>query len=155
MPTQAEILEALRPVEDPEIHQSIVDLEMVRGIAVEGDRVAVTVALTVAGCPLRAEITKRVSDAVSALAGVGHVNVDLTVMTDEERAALAAKLHGGGHSHAGEQAHGEGHEHRPNPFTDSRTRVLAIASRRSTPTCGASRCRGCSVSTGRRPSSTT
>src|SRR5690349_21947719 len=100
MPTEAEVLDALRPVEDPEINQSIVDLEMVRTIAVEGDRVGVTVALTVAGCPLRAEITQRVTDAVSALAGVGHVDVDLTVMTDEERAALAARLHGGGHAHA-------------------------------------------------------
>ena len=63
MPTEAEVLDALRPVEDPEIHQSIVDLDMVRGIAVKGDRVGVTVALTVAGCPLRAEITKRVTDA--------------------------------------------------------------------------------------------
>src|SRR6478736_8745423 len=102
MPTEAEVIDALRPVEDPEIRQSIVDLEMVRGIAVKGDRVGVTVALTVAGCPLRGEITKRVTDAVSALAGVGHVDVDLTVMTDEERAALASRLHGGGHSHSHE-----------------------------------------------------
>ena len=58
MPTEAEVLDALRPVEDPEIHRSIVDLDMVRGIAIEGDRVGVTVALTVAGCPLRAEITQ-------------------------------------------------------------------------------------------------
>ena len=126
MPTEAEVLDALRPVEDPEIHQSIVDLDMVRTIAVEGDRVGVTVALTVAGCPLRTEITRRVTDAVSALPGVGRVDVDLTVMTDEERAALAARLHSGGHAHAHE---GDGaHEHRPNPFTDARTRVLAIAS---------------------------
>jgi ATP-binding protein involved in chromosome partitioning len=122
MPTESEVLDALRPVEDPEIHQSIVDLDMVRGIAIEGDRVGVTVALTVAGCPLRGEITRRVTDAVTGLAGVAHVDVDLTVMTDEERAALAARLHG-----AGGQTEG-GHEHRPNPFTDSRTRVLAIAS---------------------------
>ena len=129
MPTQADVLEALRPVEDPEIHQSIVDLEMVRGIAIDGDHVGVTVALTVAGCPLRAEITKRVTDAVSALADVGGVDVDLTVMTDDERAALAAKLHGDSHSHSHEgQGQQGGHEHRPNPFTDSRTRVLAIAS---------------------------
>src|SRR5437763_12337536 len=107
MATEAEVLDALRPVEDPEIHQSIVDLEMVRGIEVDGDRVGVTVALTVAGCPLRAEITKRVTDAVSALADVGRVDVDLTVMTDEERAALAAKLHGGG-GHAHDHEHGEG-----------------------------------------------
>ena len=61
MPTEAEVLDALRPVEDPEIHQSIVDLDMVRGIAIDGDRVGVTVALTVAGCPLRGEITRRVT----------------------------------------------------------------------------------------------
>ncbi len=130
MPTQADVLDALRPVEDPEIHQSIVDLEMVRGIAIDGDHVGVTVALTVAGCPLRAEITKRVTDAVTALADVSRVDVDLTVMTDDERAALAAKLHGDGHSHShdGHAQAGQGHEHRANPFTDSRTRVLAIAS---------------------------
>jgi ATP-binding protein involved in chromosome partitioning len=125
MPTEAEVLDALRPVEDPEIHQSIVDLDMVRTIAVEGDHVGVTVALTVAGCPLRTEITRRVTDAVGALAGVGRVDVDLTVMTDDERAALAARLHGGaGHTHEGDGSN----EHRPNPFMDARTRVLAIAS---------------------------
>ncbi len=125
-PTESDVLEALRPVEDPEIHQSIVELDMVRAIAIDGDRVRVTVALTVAGCPLRTEITRRVTEAVAAVAGVAHVDVDLTVMTDEERAALAARLHGGGPAHD----HGRpgGHEHRPNPFTDSRTRVLAIAS---------------------------
>jgi len=99
----------------------------VRTIAVEGDRVGVTVALTVAGCPLRGEITKRVTDAVTALAGVARVDVDLTVMTDEERAALAARLHGGGgHTHAAEGNGGP--PPRPNPFIDARTRVLAIAS---------------------------
>ena len=70
MPTEAQVIDALRPVEDPEIHRSIVDLGMVRGVGFEGDRVRVTVALTVAGCPLRAEITNRVSGAVEALAGV-------------------------------------------------------------------------------------
>jgi ATP-binding protein involved in chromosome partitioning len=128
MPTETEVLDALRPVEDPEIHQSIVDLDMVRGIEIAGERVGVTVALTVAGCPLRGEITRRVTDAVSALSGVGHVDVNLTVMTDEERAALAARLHGGGHAHDHTHEGGGGHEHRPNPFVDTRTRVLAIAS---------------------------
>jgi len=116
MPTDSEVLEALRPVEDPEIHRSIVDLGMVRGIAIDGGRVSVTVALTVAGCPLRAEITRRVTEAVAALPGVDDVAVDLTVMSDTERAALAERLHGG-----------EGAP-RVNPFTASATRVLAIAS---------------------------
>ena len=100
---------------------------MVRGIAVKGDRVGVTVALTVAGCPLRAEITQRVTAAVSALAGVGHVDVDLTVMTDEERHALASRLNGGG-GHVHSEGEEPGHVHRTNPFIDSKTRVLAISS---------------------------
>jgi ATP-binding protein involved in chromosome partitioning len=118
MPSEAEVLEVLRPVEDPEIRRSIVDLEMVRGIEIADAQVRVTVALTVAGCPLRAEITRRVTDAVAALPGVDAVDVELTVMTDEERAALAARLHGGA---------GDGHA-RANPFTEASTRVLAIAS---------------------------
>jgi ATP-binding protein involved in chromosome partitioning len=119
-PTEAQVLEALRPVEDPEIHRSIVDLNMVRGIQIDGGNVKVTVALTVAGCPMRAEIIRLVTDAVAPLAGVAHVDVDLGVMTDEERGALSQQLQGG---------HGnDGQEHRTNPFTDSNTRVLAISS---------------------------
>src|SRR5882757_9211604 len=88
MPNEAQVLEALRPVQDPEIHRSIVELNMVRGIEIDGGNVKVTVALTVAGCPMRTEIVKRVSDAVAPLPGVAHVDVDLGVMTDEERGAL-------------------------------------------------------------------
>src|SRR5688572_30727885 len=98
--TDAAVIDALRPVTDPELHRSIVDLDMVRAVAIDGGRVRVTIALTVAGCPLRAEITKRVTDAVKPLEGVSDVEVDLTVMTDDEREALKAKLNGG-HSHAG------------------------------------------------------
>ncbi len=122
VPTEAQVLEALRPVEDPEIHRSIVELNMVRGILIDGGTVKVTVALTVAGCPMRAEIVRLVTDAVAPLAGVTHVDVDLGVMTDQERAALSQQLQGGA-------AHGDGgHEHRTNPFTDSNTRVIAISS---------------------------
>src|SRR5689334_2960125 len=123
MPTDAAVLDALRDVEDPELHRSIVDLDMVRGITIEGGRVAVTVALTVAGCPLRTEITRRVTDAVLPLDGVDAVDVELTVMTDEERQVLATRLRA-----EGAHDHGPAHEGRSNPFTDSRTRVLAISS---------------------------
>src|SRR5882757_9800528 len=95
MPNEAQVLEALRPVEDPEIHRSIVELNMVRGIEIDGGNVKVTVALTVAGCPMRTEIVKRVTDAVAPLEGVAKVDVDLGVMTDEERAALSQQLQGG------------------------------------------------------------
>ena len=128
--TEAQILDALRPVEDPELHRSIVDLDMVRRIAVDGPRVDVTVALTVEGCPLRSEITRRVESAVTALEGVEAVDLDFTVMTDDERAALRMKLHGDPAATAGShqaQGHAEGREI---PFADpgSKTRVLLIAS---------------------------
>jgi ATP-binding protein involved in chromosome partitioning len=135
MPTEPEVLEVLRPVQDPELHRSIVDLDMVRAIRLGADgRVGVTVALTVAGCPLRAEITERVTRAVGGLAGVTGVDVDLTVMTDDERAALRDRLQGdvaGGAPAAGH----EGHAHAAGdaqviPFADpsSRTRVLGLSS---------------------------
>ncbi|MFP3906657.1 MAG: Mrp/NBP35 family ATP-binding protein [Acidimicrobiales bacterium] len=128
--TEADVVEALRPVEDPELHRSIVDLDMVRSVGIEGPDVMVQVALTVEGCPLRNEITRRVTEAVEALEGVGRCAIDFTVMTDEERAALRQKLHGDPSSSAGSQ---EGHGHaegRAIPFADpgSRTRCLMVAS---------------------------
>ena len=91
--TEAAVLEALRPVQDPELHRSIVELDMVRRIEIHGGAVDVQVALTIAGCPLRNEIDRRVRDAVTDLAGVDRVGIDFTVMTDEERTQLRQKLH--------------------------------------------------------------
>ena len=54
--TVDDVIAALRPVEDPELHRSIVDLDMVRDVRIDGDAVALEVTLTVAGCPLRNEI---------------------------------------------------------------------------------------------------
>src|SRR3954452_10190354 len=103
---------------------SIVDLDMVKRITVDGGQVAVVVALTVAGCPLRTEITNRVTQAVSPLEGVTGVDVELTVMTDEERAALRDRLQGAGGGGGGHPGHAQGgqrlghEEGRPNPFND-------------------------------------
>jgi ATP-binding protein involved in chromosome partitioning len=128
--TEADVLEVLRPVEDPELHRSIVDLGMVKGIAVDGGTVAVQIALTVAGCPLRSEITNRVTTAGQALDGVERVDIDFTVMTDEERARVREMLNGDPASTAGSHAahgHAEGRAIRfADP--DCPTRVLLIAS---------------------------
>jgi ATP-binding protein involved in chromosome partitioning len=127
---ESDIIEALRPVEDPELHRSIVDLGMVRSVAIEGSAVEVQVALTIAGCPLRNEITNRVTGAITALPGVDTVGIDFTVMTDEERAAIRELLHGDPASTAGtHQGHGHA-EGRVIPFAEagSRTRCLMIAS---------------------------
>ena len=128
--TEAEIVDALRPVEDPELHRSIVDLDMVRSVAVAGETASVLIALTIAGCPLRNEIQSRVTDALTALDGISRVDLEFTVMTDEEREALRRRLHGDPGATAGSQAsHGHA-EGRAIPFADpaSRTRCLLVAS---------------------------
>ncbi len=129
-PTKSEVIEVLRPVEDPELHRSIVELDMVREIEIADGQVSVQIALTVPGCPLRGEITRRVEQAVTALSGVDSVALDFTVMTDDEREALRRKLHGDPSATAGSQpSHGHA-EGRAIPFADpaSRTRVLLVAS---------------------------
>ncbi|HEY8417767.1 MAG TPA: Mrp/NBP35 family ATP-binding protein [Limnochordales bacterium] len=88
MPTREQILEALRDVQDPEIHKSIVDLNMVRDIRIDGSRVHVTVALTIRGCPLRDEFQRMIKARLLEMPGVTDVDVTLTEMTPEERQAL-------------------------------------------------------------------
>lgn len=128
--TESEIVEALQPVEDPELHRSIVDLDMVRSVSIAGSTASVLVALTVPGCPLKNEIRQRVTRAVTALEGIDAVDLSFTHMTDEERAAVREKLQGDPAATAGSQpAHGHA-EGRVIPFGDpsSRTRVLLVAS---------------------------
>jgi len=130
MPTHDQIIDALRPVEDPELRRSIVDLGMVRDVRAADGAVSIQVALTVAGCPLRSEIQRRVTDAVGALPGVGAVSLDFTVMTDQEREAVRLMLHGSPGATAGQgQAHGHA-EGRKVPFSEpgSKTRPLLISS---------------------------
>ncbi|MGO1383507.1 MAG: Mrp/NBP35 family ATP-binding protein [Arachnia sp.] len=109
---------ALHGVEDPEIRRPITDLGMVDDVSVDASgRVFVHVLLTVSGCPMRSEITTRVSTAVEAVAGVSGVDVELGVMDDEQRGAMRQMLRGG-------QAEKE------IPFAQpgNLTRVIAIAS---------------------------
>jgi ATP-binding protein involved in chromosome partitioning len=130
--SEERVVEALRPVQDPELHMSIVDLDMIKGVRIRRGRVEVTVALTVPGCPLRTEITRRVTEAVRPLDGVTDVSVELTVMSAEELGAVRDKMRAttgaAAHAHGGQRL---GHEEgRPNPFMDgaSRTRILGITS---------------------------
>ena len=127
--TEDQVIEALRPVEDPELRRSIVDLGMVKAVAIAGDAVDVQIALTVPGCPLKQEITDRVTTALTGI-GVASPSVDFTVMTDDERLKVRELLQGDPAATAGNNpAHGHA-EGRDIPFADpdSRTRVLLIAS---------------------------
>jgi ATP-binding protein involved in chromosome partitioning len=117
-PTTEQVMAALATVNDPEIKRPITDLGMVKTVDVGPDgRVRVEVFLTVAGCPLRDTITRDVTAAVSAVAGVTAVDVALDVMSDQQRADLSQQLHGG-------------RPEREIPFAKpgSLTRVYAVAS---------------------------
>jgi ATP-binding protein involved in chromosome partitioning len=117
-PLVRQIRVALHRVDDPEIHRPITDLGMVDGIEVDAaGRVDVRILLTVAGCPLRDTLNRDVTAAVLAVPGVSAINVELGVMSDEQRAALREQLKGG-------QADREIPFARP----DSLTQVIAVAS---------------------------
>jgi ATP-binding protein involved in chromosome partitioning len=88
-----EIRKALEAVIDPELHRSIVELDMVRAIDISANGVVdVTVSLTTPGCPIRGHFQSSVIQAVSALQGVAHVNVYFDVLSDTQKAALQQKL---------------------------------------------------------------
>ncbi|MDN5635778.1 MAG: Mrp/NBP35 family ATP-binding protein [Brevibacterium sp.] len=116
-PSEDTVREALTGVIDPEIRRNIVELDMVDDISIDGGEVTVTVLLTIAGCPLKATLTKDTTAAVSKVDGVTEVSVILGTMTPEQRTAMREKLQGPGTS-------------REVPFNkpDSLTKVYAIAS---------------------------
>ncbi len=88
-----QIRKALEAVIDPELHRSIVELDMVRSIEAGANGVVdVTVSLTTPGCPIKGHFQSAVAEAVSALEGVTHVNVYFDVLNDSQKAALQQKL---------------------------------------------------------------
>src|SRR5215212_8690204 len=93
--SEAGVREALRDVRDPEIGRDLISLNMVRGVKIEGGNVAVGIALTTAGCPLKHRITTDIRDRLKMIEGVEEVEVDFGVMTDEDRKNLLTSLHGG------------------------------------------------------------
>jgi ATP-binding protein involved in chromosome partitioning len=93
MPSNEQVLEALRAVIDPELRRDIVELEMVRSIDIHPNGVVdVVVSLTTSGCPIRSHFQTGVAQAVRELDGVEAVNVSFDVLSDTEKAALGRKL---------------------------------------------------------------
>jgi ATP-binding protein involved in chromosome partitioning len=117
MIAEQSIREALRAVIDPEIRRSVVELEMVRGVDVRGDHVDVTIALTVAGCPMKADLEGQVRHHVGSVEGVATVGVAFDVMSPQEKTALRQRLQPGGN----------GSEQKSISLSQ-RTRVVALAS---------------------------
>ena len=117
-PVLERIHAALATVNDPEIKRPITDLGMVESVELDDTgKVAVKVLLTVAGCPLKDTINRDVTSALSLVDGVTAVDLELGVMTAEQRAGLQELLR-------------NGQAQREIPFAQpgSLTKVYAIAS---------------------------
>jgi ATP-binding protein involved in chromosome partitioning len=110
------ILKALERVIDPELKRPVTELDMVRDVEIDGGDVRVTIALTIAGCPLRDSFETQVADVLRGVPGVERVALGFDVMTAEERQALTTKLRGG----LQERSKGIS--------LDASTRVLAVCS---------------------------
>jgi ATP-binding protein involved in chromosome partitioning len=83
MPTESQVLEALRVVVDPDLHRDIVTLGFVKDVSIEGGRVAVTVELTTPACPVKEQLQRQCEDAVCAIPGVDEVEVTMTAQVRE------------------------------------------------------------------------
>ena len=117
-PLLEDVHAALATVNDPEIRRPITELGMVRDVEIGPDAtVAVTVLLTVSGCPMKDTLTRDVTRAVGRVAGVAGVRVTLDVMSAEQRSQLQTQLRGG-----------QPAKEIPFARPDSLTKVLAIAS---------------------------
>lgn len=95
-PSIEQVQAALATVIDPEIKRPITDLGMVGSVEItDAGVVDLTVLLTVAGCPLKDTITRDVNEALGKVEGVTGVDLELGVMTPEQRAGLGEKLRDG------------------------------------------------------------
>src|SRR5918992_7276 len=75
--TEEQIRLALRKVKDPELDLNIIDLGLVYGIRVDGNRVAIDMTLTSPACPAGPQIMTEVERVVKAMPGVGEVAINL------------------------------------------------------------------------------
>ncbi|MBC6422615.1 MAG: Mrp/NBP35 family ATP-binding protein [Hormoscilla sp. SP12CHS1] len=83
------VLEVLRPVQDPELRQSLVDLNMIRNVKIsEVGKVSFTLVLTTPACPLREFIVEDCTKAVNQLPGVSDVTVEVTAETPQQKNTL-------------------------------------------------------------------
>lgn len=92
MLTKEDIQEALAQVEDPELGIDIVEAGMVRDIQITDSHVDITLALTIAGCPLRNFLQEETQKAALSVAGVQSAEVKLTTMTNQQRDQLKDRM---------------------------------------------------------------
>jgi len=115
--SQEAVENAMRGVIDPELGDDLVDLGMYQGVEINQDgSVTVSIALTTAGCPLRAQLQRDVEERVGSLAGVGSVTVRTSEMSPDQKKQLMAR------------ARLRAQDNPPVTEIPGRTRVLAVSS---------------------------
>ncbi|MFL5981600.1 MAG: Mrp/NBP35 family ATP-binding protein [Gaiellaceae bacterium] len=115
-PSRDLIMQALERVIDPELRRPVTELDMVRDVEIDGGDVRVTIALTIAGCPLRDSFEQQVAEVLRDVPGVERVSLGFDVMSPDERQALTTKLRAGFNGRGGGLS------------LDTATRVLAVCS---------------------------
>jgi ATP-binding protein involved in chromosome partitioning len=115
MATKEQISDVLGEIQDPELHRGLNELNMVRDIRIDGGRVSVLVALTIAGCPLKSYFQEVIPAKLKErFPEITEVGVELTSMTEDERKELIGGIR----------------QDAPAPFarSDSPTQVIAVGS---------------------------
>ena len=116
-PTESDLTEVLRGVVDPELGSDIVELGMAKGASIdEHGEVTVRLALTTAGCPLRAQLKRDVQERIGSLPGVSGVRIEWSELDQDEKATAMARARKNIAERAGSTA------------LPTSTRVLMIAS---------------------------
>ncbi|MBJ7900118.1 MAG: P-loop NTPase [Cyanobacteria bacterium RI_101] len=85
MVTPQAVLEVLKPVQDPELQKSLVDLNMIRNVQIQDGGVKFTLVLTTPACPLREFIVEDCQKAVKTLPGVETVEIEVTAETPQQK----------------------------------------------------------------------
>ena len=76
-PTKDGVLAALSKVQEPELHQDLVSLGMIKNLAIDGGQVSFGIELTTPACPMRSRIEREARQAVETVAGVTQVAVTM------------------------------------------------------------------------------
>ncbi|MFN9706654.1 MAG: Mrp/NBP35 family ATP-binding protein [Planctomycetota bacterium] len=90
-PTEAAVLDALRAVQDPDLHQDIVTLGFIKDLRVCGDQVAFQIELTTPACPVKDLMKAQAERAVRAVPGVAGVAIEMTARVTASRPVLGNK----------------------------------------------------------------
>jgi ATP-binding protein involved in chromosome partitioning len=115
-PNVDDVMSALRGVVDPELHVDIVELDMIRDVTVTTGIAEFTIALTITGCPLRAQIRDEAKMRVKSIPGIRDVKIHFGELTADQRARVM------------DRARLEAQRRAPSTEIAATTRILAIAS---------------------------